>query len=162
MLLYLLRHGDAIEQGFDDASRPLSPLGEDQALNVAQAFLSLKLPLDLILSSPLRRAQQMGEMIGKELKLKEFHTTEYLVPGSNERQLFRQLNEYRKNSVLLVGHEPHLRLVASQIISGSRLAHIEVRKASLLCLETSTAIQPESGVLKWMLTAEQMKNLKGR
>src|SRR5205823_2457248 len=130
MLLYLLRHGDAIEKGFDDVSRPLSQLGEEQARNAANAIISLNLPLDLILSSPLLRATQMSEIIAKEVKLTDCRTTEYLVPQTDERQLLRQLNECEKSSVLLVGHEPHLRALVSLLISGSRHAHISVKKGA--------------------------------
>jgi len=39
MLLYLLRHGDAVEQGFDDVSRPLSPLGGGQTAKKKKYFI---------------------------------------------------------------------------------------------------------------------------
>src|SRR5437016_9029964 len=134
MLLYLLRHGDAIEQGYDDVSRPLSPLGEEHAANAANAFISMNLSLDLILSSPLLRAKQTAETIAKAMNVVECRTTEYLVPQTNERELLRQLNECEKNSVLLVGHEPHLRAFVSLLIAGSRHASIAVKKGTLLLL----------------------------
>jgi len=160
MLLYLLRHGDAVEQGFDDVSRPLSPLGEEQAANAANYFISLNLSLDLILSSPLLRAKQTAEIIGKVMNVAECRTTEYLVPQTSERELLRQLNECGRNSVLLVGHEPHLRALVSLLVAGSRHANIAVKKGVLLSLETSTPVQPVSAVLKWMLTNEQMKRMQ--
>ena len=160
MLLYLLRHGDAIEQGYDDVSRPLSPPGEEHAANAANAFISMNLSLDLILSSPLLRAKRTAEIIGNAINVTECMTTEYLVPQTSERELLRQLNECGRNSVLLVGHEPHLRAFVSLLIAGTRHANIAVKKGVLLALETSTPVQAGSGVLKWMLTSEQMKRLR--
>ncbi len=157
MLLYLLRHGDALESSTEDNERPLSSIGEDQAIWVAKTFSRFNLSLDLILSSPLRRAVQMTEIISKKLGGITWRPTEYLVPSTNERQLFRQLNDLGEQSVLLVGHEPHLRLIVSLLISGSRHTNIEMKKSTLLCLESHMPIQHESCILQWMLTAHQMK-----
>ena len=162
MILYLLRHGDAVDSGFDDSSRPLSPLGEEQAASVANVFSMFHLPLDAVLSSPLVRAKQMAEIISAAFKNVKCTATEYLVPGTNEKQLFRQLNELKKQSVLLVGHEPHVRTTASMLLWGSRHGQIEFRKATILCIECVHAVQPESGMLKWMLTADHMSMLRGR
>jgi len=94
------------------------------------------------------------------MNVAECRTTEYLVPQTSERELLRQLNECGRNSVLLVGHEPHLRALVSMLIAGSRHANIAVKKGVLLSLETSTPVQPVSAVLKWMLTNEQMKRMQ--
>lgn len=161
MILYLLRHGDALDSGFDN-SRPLSPHGEEQAANAANVFSVFHLPLDAVLSSPLMRAKQMADIISAALKNVKCTTTEYLVPGTNEKQLFQQLNEMKKQCVLLVGHEPHLRTTASMLLSGSRHGQIEFRKATMVCIECIHSVQPESGMLKWMLTADHMSMLRRR
>ncbi|HEV8538536.1 MAG TPA: phosphohistidine phosphatase SixA [Bacteroidota bacterium] len=161
MLLYLLRHGDALESGDDDASRPLSPLGEEQAMAAANTLIALHLYVEIILSSPLVRAKQTAECIRTVLRNPPHSVTEYLTPGTHERQLFRQLSECGRQSALLVGHEPHLREFTSLLISGSRHSRVEVRKGTMLCLETSIPVGSGSGGLKWMLTSEQMKRLVG-
>ena len=162
MLLYLLRHGDALESGYYDISRPLSLIGEEQAKVTADMLVTFKISVELILSSPLLRAKQMAEIIRKAIGDVEHSVTEYLVPGANERQLFRQLSDCNKRAVLLIGHEPHLRTFASLMIGGSRQSQIEVKKGTLMCLETTMPVKPESGVLKWMLAADQMKQLLAR
>jgi len=159
MILYLLRHGDALESGYDDGSRPLSPLGEEQAAIIADLFVKARLPLDAILSSPLLRAKQMAEIISGTIGSGKYTETEFLVPGTNEKQLFRQLNELGKQSVLLVGHEPHLRTFASLLLCGSRHVQIEMRKATMVCIECSRGAEPEIGVLKWMMTVDQIRTL---
>ena len=162
MLLYLLRHGDAVDSGYDDGSRSLSPLGEVQAALVANAFVTLHLPLEIILSSPLLRAVQTAEIIRQTMKNVNCVTSDYLVPGTNERQLIQQLNELREPSGLLVGHEPHLRTLASLLVCGTRHAQFEFKKATMICIECAQAVEPEGGALKWMLSVDQMEMLQRR
>jgi phosphohistidine phosphatase len=159
MLLYLLRHGDVVESGYTDSSRPLSSLGEEQAAVVAGVFVTFHLPLSAILSSPLLRAVRMAEIISEKITGVTCSATEHLAPGMNEKQLFKQLNELGMQAVLLVGHEPHLRRFVSLLLSGSSHAQIEFRKATLMCIECSREVQPEAGTLKWMLNIDQMNRL---
>jgi phosphohistidine phosphatase len=159
MLIYLLRHGDAVESGYTDSSRPLSSLGEDQAAVVANVFVTFHLPISTILSSPLLRAVQMAEIISEKVTGIKCSMTEYLVPGTNEKQLLKQLNELGMQSVLLVGHEPQLRRFASLLLTGSAHVQIEFKKATLMCIECIREVQPEGGTLKWMLNIDQMKGL---
>ena len=159
MLLYLVRHGDAAESGTSDSSRPLSSLGEEQAAAVANVFITFRLPLSSILSSPLQRAVQMAEIIAGKITGSTCTAIEYLVPGANEKQLLGHLNELGVPSVLLVGHEPHLRRFASLLLAGSFHTQIEFRKGTLMCIECSPEVQPEGGTLKWMLTIDQMNRL---
>lgn len=159
MILYLLRHGDAYESGYDDVSRPLTPVGEEQAMAAAKTFITFDLSVEIILSSPLLRAIQTAEIIRTALVGAEHKVTEYLAPGANERQLFRQLSDCGRQSVLLVGHEPNLREITSLLVSGSRRSRVEVKKGTMLCLETSVPVASESSVLRWMVTNVQMKML---
>src|SRR5438045_7454682 len=62
MLLYLIRHAEAVELGSPGAARDfdraLTPHGRDQARALAEAFARLKLPVDAVAASPLVRAHQ--------------------------------------------------------------------------------------------------------
>ncbi|HTK80717.1 MAG TPA: phosphohistidine phosphatase SixA [Bacteroidota bacterium] len=160
MTLYLLRHGDALESGYDDTSRPLSLIGEEQAATVANFFTAMRYPVGTILSSPFVRARQMAEIIGMKLGKGKPESTEFLVPGTNEKQLFQQLNDLRSGSALLIGHEPHLRTTASLLLSGSRELFVEFRKATLACIDCPRGVEPEAGALKWIVRVEQMETMK--
>jgi phosphohistidine phosphatase SixA len=83
--------------------------------------------------------------------------SEYLVPGSNPEQLFDLLNDQSAGSLLLVGHEPHLSATIAQLISGEETARIEMKKAGCACVEVAKPVERGRGVLKWLVTAEQMK-----
>jgi phosphohistidine phosphatase SixA len=161
MILYCLRHGDVLEQGYDDVSWPLSSLGEEQAAAAAKTLKASNINVDRILASPLMRAKQMAAIIQTMLEVKEFSLSEYLVPGTDHRQLFQYLNTLSDRSVLLVGHEPQLRGFISALVNKTRDCGIELRKGTLVCLDVARPIQPGGGMLKWLLTAEQMRHWQG-
>ncbi len=60
MKLYLMRHGLAIERGTfgEDRERPLTSEGIKKTQRVVKQFHKLGLNFDLIVTSPLVRAQQ--------------------------------------------------------------------------------------------------------
>ena len=158
MKLYLLRHGDAVESGTEDALRPLSALGEEQAHTVAAYLRASDNIPGYILTSPLTRALQMSVIIRDLLNVPGWAPTESLVPGSDQRQLLRELGTLNAGSVLLVGHEPHLQGLASYLIRGDRLGNYPFRKSSLAGVEIGVPIEAGAGKLRWMVSVEQMKN----
>lgn len=157
MLLYLLRHGDALnDPTLHDSERPLSDLGVQQA-SAAAEFLKLSgVSIGLVIASPLLRARQMATPTNVLLGVREFLTSEYLTPGSDQRQLFTLINTKNAESILLVGHEPHLSGTIALLLFGEAGARIEMKKASCACVETSLPIEQGRGVLKWLATADQM------
>jgi len=159
MYLYFLRHGDALTQGYDDASRPLSPLGEEEVKLATLTLKKLGVSLDAVLSSSLLRAKQTAEIVLRELGIKKFIITEYLVPGTDSRQLISELNELGKNSTLLVGHEPYLSSFISLLIGGSQATQIAMKKAGIACVESPVPIKSGNSVLRWLLSPEQMKHV---
>src|SRR5438445_5219171 len=62
MLMYLIRHAEAVELGTPGAARDfdraLTEHGREQSRALADAFARLKLPVDAIVASPLVRAHQ--------------------------------------------------------------------------------------------------------
>ncbi len=159
MLLYILRHGEAIEQGYEDVDRPLSSVGKEQSLVAANALKKLGASLDAIITSPLERAKQAARIIEKELEIKNLVTTQYLIPGSDHLELISQLNELGCNQFLLVGHEPHLSALISLLINGKTYTHVEIKKGSLALVETPTPIETGKGSLKWLLNLDLLKRL---
>src|SRR6516164_9711785 len=115
MEIYLLRHGLAVERGTsgynNDADRPLTDEGERKLQDIARAMRKMELDFDLILSSPYTRARQTAEIVAHGLKArKELEFSDSLTPDGSARELIESLNRLRPKpeSVLLVGHEPHL------------------------------------------------------
>ena len=156
MQIYLLRHGEALQRGFDDTSRPLSDRGEEEIRRAAKMLVEQKASINAILTSPLLRAQQTAAIMNQTLMSKELITTEYLVPVTDQRQIIDELNRRSLPAVLLVGHEPHLSGLVSLLISGSRASNIEMGKGSLALIESPIPIKPGSGTLRWLLSSECM------
>ncbi|NEO26328.1 MAG: phosphohistidine phosphatase SixA [Kamptonema sp. SIO4C4] len=65
MEVYLIRHGIAGDRNDypTDEERPLTDKGKSKTRKVAQRLKTLGLQFDLILTSPLRRAQQTATIL---------------------------------------------------------------------------------------------------
>lgn len=157
MKLFLLRHGDALSHAADDASRPLSPLGERQAAVAGRTLVRLNLRPRLVLASPLLRARQTAAIVMGELGVDGLLVTEYLSPTTDPRQLLEELNGRARTSVLCVGHLPSLQIAASLLVSGTRDAALGLATGTLIALETPPKAVYGSATLKWLFSYEQMK-----
>lgn len=109
-----------------------------------------------ILASPLLRAQQMAAAVRKELDSPPVVTSEYLVSDSAPRQILNQLRSLDAPTIILVGHEPHLSKTISLLISGEEGQKVEMRKGCIACVEIPLPLEPGEGILKWLITFEQM------
>jgi phosphohistidine phosphatase len=157
MLLYLLRHGDAIQDpSLNDAERPLSAAGKLQAATVGKFLQSNGVHIDVVLSSPLVRAVETADIVRSTIGIGRHELTEYLVPGTRKSQLIDLLNSTKPGAVLLVGHEPHLSQTISIFLSERESLPIEMKKCSLACLVASETIRSGHAMLQWLLTSEQM------
>jgi phosphohistidine phosphatase len=146
-----------------DADRPLIPKGKRQLRQIARAMQNLDLHFNLILSSPFLRARQTAEIVAKSLRLKKrLAFSDELTPGGDSKALIRQLNELKPASedVLLVGHEPYLSRLISQLISGGSDMGIDFKKGGLCKLETDLLRFGRCATLGWLLTPKQMKLMK--
>ena len=157
MLLYLLRHGDALtDSALPDSERPLSELGFRQATAAAQFLKRSGASVNLIITSPLLRARQMAVPTKELFGVTETQTSECLTPFSDQRQLFSLLNATTAESILLVGHEPHLSSTIALLISGETQSRAEMKKGSCACVETKRPVDRGSGILRWLATTELM------
>ncbi|MGA2247386.1 MAG: phosphohistidine phosphatase SixA [Verrucomicrobiota bacterium] len=166
MELYLLRHGLAVERGErgleDDSARPLTVKGRRQLRKSAGAIRKLGGRIDLILSSPYRRARQTAEIVARELKLKKrLKYAQALAPGGAVRNLLRQLGREQPapDKVLLVGHEPDLSRLVSLLTSGSQQLQLDFKKGGLCKLEGGKLRAGKCASLVWLLTPKQMRTL---
>ncbi len=131
MRLTLLRHGKAVEreewQG-DDADRPLTKDGIQQATRVLKAARGLIKAVE-IWTSPWLRARQTAELASGiwKLPLREMDWLASEAVPTPERASRLQAH----TDVVLVSHEPDLSELA-KFLSG---AHLDLRKSGLIFLE---------------------------
>jgi len=155
MHIYFLRHGDASSDSLiDDSKRPLTDLGVQQATLVGTFLQRINIVIDVVLSSPLKRAQDTTSIVLSNINKKQIVYSELLVNGSDPRQLFKQLNKFKVSSVLLVGHEPYLSEAISILIDENQNAKIEMKKCSLALVDISVPIHQGTGLLKFLMPVE--------
>ena len=163
MTLYLLRHGIAVDPGtpdfLNDADRPLTARGEEKLEQIARAMLALELSFDLILSSPYVRARQTAEIVARAFRPRQaVEVTECLTPGASPRKVIDLLvrRPSPAESVLLVGHEPHLSSLISLLVSGNTQATVLMKKGGFCKLSAETLKLGHCAQLEWLLTPKTM------
>ncbi|NJR69033.1 MAG: phosphohistidine phosphatase SixA [Synechococcales cyanobacterium CRU_2_2] len=131
MNLFLIRHGIAVDRGLyaQDEARPLTDKGQRRTQAVAHRLHQLGLTFDLILSSPLVRAQQTAAILHQASLSPRLGLSNDLAPEGRLEDWLGWLAQWRQDqkaqnqgspSLAIVGHEPNLGEWASQLLWGSR------------------------------------------
>jgi phosphohistidine phosphatase len=134
MDLLLWRHAEAFDidtDQTDDMLRPLTPRGTKQAQRMAQ-WLDQHLPDGVkILCSPALRCESTAAALGRKYKL-----CPELVPNRDARALLDLVQwPNARMPVLVIGHQPTLGTVASQLLEAT--GHpLSVRKGSVWWLRS--------------------------
>jgi phosphohistidine phosphatase len=149
MDLILWRHAEAHEarEGQDDLERALTPKGERQAQRMAQ-WLNQRLPEGArILASPAVRTQQTAQALERR-----FRTADALAPDTTPQALLEAVRwPVARDPVLVVGHQPVLGLVLSQLLGGSPQLSLAVRKGGVWWLRT----RQRDGAMQLLVLAVQ-------
>lgn len=129
MELLLWRHAEA-EAGMPDLARKLTPKGEKQARRVAQ-WLNTHLPESArILCSPAVRTQQTAQAL-VELTGGKLRIVAEIAPGASAEAFLRAVDwPNAKTTIVAVGHQPTLGLVASRLLCGAEQPWA-IRKSAL-------------------------------
>jgi phosphohistidine phosphatase len=151
--LHLLRHasaGDPAEWVGDDALRPLTRKGRRQAERLGAFLDAHGVRPDVIVSSPLVRAQQTAELVAGVLGM-TVRKDERLAGDFGRRELWELLRELGAREPMLVGHDPDLSELLGELI-GAR--GIFLRKGTLATLD----LEPDDGraiaALCWLVPPE--------
>ena len=157
MELVLIRHGIAEDreqwQGQNDWLRPLTNEGRDKLKLLSGVYAKMISPVDVLVHSPLLRAQQTAEILLKSIKAKYTLESEVLAPDSNPTEFVKWVQDYPKaEKVVCVGHEPNLSQIASSLLMGSGRLNIQFKKAGAMSLYFSDVIKEKSARLDWLVT----------
>jgi len=165
MNLYLVRHGIAEEAAASgrDADRQLTREGREKMRRVAEGLKALGLRFDLILTSPYPRATETAEIVAAALGGAETRVLPELAAGADISSLLAALRPYRQvDELALVGHQPDLGLLGSQVMTGApSLCPLVLKKGSVACFEIPTPRGSLRGELGWLLTPKQLRALAG-
>ncbi len=153
MEIYILRHGEAEprEARIPDGGRKLIEKGRRDVRAVVKAALRAKVHPELILTSPLSRAQETAALAAGLFHCERVVETRSLLPGARPELAWKEicaLQEVRQ--VLLAGHEPHLGHLIAFLLEAAVM--VDLKKAALVRISTPAKPGPPRGVLKWMIT----------
>ncbi|MFT7242935.1 MAG: phosphohistidine phosphatase [Candidatus Azotimanducaceae bacterium] len=158
MKLLIMRHGEATPLVDSDANRALTAWGVEQAKNAARTLVEKGHRPDLLLVSPLLRAQQTASEVTKEAYNKPSmvnqETLAILSPESSVENLvsylgqrFEQSLEQRgETEIMLVSHQPLVSLLIA-FFSGEQVG-MSTANVALVELNSWKRL---SGDLKWVI-----------
>jgi phosphohistidine phosphatase len=174
--LYLLRHGEAGKRpsaGSSISQRSLSINGEKEVEDISRSLNTLGIRFDFIVTSPLKQAYLTAVIVAKTFEVqKKIQEWSELTPEGNRLDLYHKLSQFKQGStILLVGHQPYLSNMISEIIFGIsgrakendrnyNEANIVLKKAGLARIRITSLIPEISGELLWLLTPRLLKRLQ--
>jgi phosphohistidine phosphatase len=160
MLVYFVRHASAGQHRLDpakDEKRPLDNDGIEQCTTIGRALASMETHVDLILSSPLKRAAQTASLVANELAYEEkIVLTPALRPDSNYGKFSALLGEHAEHeAIMVVGHNPNLSEFLGRLIGGGSRTGMELKKGAVARVE----VDRRRGILHWMVTPKLVRTL---
>jgi phosphohistidine phosphatase len=129
---------------------------------VAKGIKRLKLDLDWILTSPYRRAYDTADVVAKTVNArKKLKVIDELISEAPAEPLVRRLaREFRsKDSLMLVGHEPHLSRLISVLIGASSPLALDFKKGGLCKLSVDSLRYGRCATLEWWLPPKILRRL---
>lgn len=150
MDLFFLRHGEAEPRAASDVERRLTRRGESDVLGVIASRRAELAGIELIVTSPYRRARQTAKIAAQALGFeRELLITELLEPGAEPRALLHFIDTLGSGSVLLVTHQPLVGNVLS-LLSGDNI-WLGTGTAHLVALQAE-ALAPGFADARWAQT----------
>lgn len=166
MQLLVIRHAIAEERetfaatGEDDSRRPLTKRGERKMKDVAAGLRRVVGTLDALGASTLLRAQQTAEIVAGAYGDLPVHAVEALSPESDPRALVGWLRHHGSADVVaIVGHEPHLGMLVTWLMTGRLASRVALRKGGACLLECSVRAAAGGATLQWALTPSQLRRI---
>jgi phosphohistidine phosphatase len=161
MVIYFLRHasaGEHLSNPKKDEKRALDKVGIEQCGEVGRALAALDVQVDLILSSPLKRAAQTASLVGNELSYEgKLQFEDALRPAATFADFRKLLDKYAKHeAILVVGHNPNLSEFLGRSISESGCeASVDLKKGAVARVEMNR----NSGSMLWCITPKVLRSV---
>ncbi len=159
MRLLLLRHAIAEDRiawaagGKDDLDRPLSAEGRKRMRRIADTLAWLGPELELVLTSPARRAIETAQILFSALPGEPtLLTAPPLAPDGAITAVVALIKSHREaEAIALVGHEPNLSRLAGLLLAGSERSFLEMKKGGGALLEFPGRIAAGQASLHWLV-----------
>ena len=156
MRVYLLRHGIAEEAStaVPDAERALTAEGKRKLKRALSWLAAGETRIDLILSSPLKRALQTAEIARSCFKVAdEILPSKALQPNGSPHDAWEEIRIHNDiEHLLLVGHNPLFGDLAAYLLRSESLS-VDFKKGAVMCIGFESIGQKPRGTLEWYVPA---------
>ncbi len=157
MKVYLIRHAEAVDRAGDapDAARHLTARGRLSVRETARRLTGERFLPKVFLSSPLARALQTADILAERTGYEgEVIAAARLGPGFDLEGLNAVLDSFPgETEIALVGHEPDLGRVVSQLLSLPK--GYAMPKGAVAAVVLPDAGSRLRGTLDWLLAGDR-------
>ncbi len=161
MIVYLMRHGQAVPKGeaATDAERPLSAEGRTDAYAAAVGFKRLGLPVDLVWTSPLLRAWQTAELLSTVIGV-SMEICAALGPEQDVEAIFSELAlGLASRRAVLVGHQPGLEQIIASMLGGVAEMPMVLSPLGVVWCELPEFPHSRRGLVRGLFPGELLRRL---
>ena len=161
MIVYFLRHASAgthLSSPKKDEKRALDKTGIEQSTQMGRALAAMDVQVEVILSSPLKRAVQTASLVGNELGYEgQIPFEDALRPNASYADFRKMMQKYSKReTVMVVGHNPSMSEFLGRSISDrGGEAVIDFKKGAVARVD----MEQGTGSLLWCITPRLLKCL---
>ena len=166
MYILVIRHAIAEDRevfartGEDDALRPLTKAGRRKMRRAAAGLRTVVPDLAQIATSPLTRAVETGQILARKYHGVPTPQIPQLAPGKPLADLLSWLQQQPSDAVVaLVGHEPHVGLFTSWMLTGLQESFLLFKKGGACMLQCEGEIKPARAKLMWFLKPGQLRSM---
>lgn len=166
MQLLLIRHAIAEDRarfaasGRDDGLRPLTAEGRRKMGEAARGIAGELPELDLIATSPLRRAVETAAILAEAYGGCPRIEVAALGPaGRLEEMLAWLAGENPRRAVAAVGHEPDLGRLCAWLCAGRQLPILRFKKGGACLLDLGAEPAAGNATVLWAMTPGQLRRL---
>ncbi len=149
--LYIMRHGHSSNHhGMHDFDRELSEIGKKEVSKVAKWLFQNHQKPELVLVSPLKRAQQSFNQFQSEFpdKFVKYDATA-LVYTSPVASLMTEVSVYDESPILLIGHQPLLGEYTLKLLNNK--IEVDFHTASLVCINLEKIDKTTKAKIEWQI-----------
>lgn len=165
MQLLIIRHAIAEDReefaksGEPDDARPLTAFGKQRMVRNVRGLKRVVPAIDLLATSPLVRAVQTASVIADAYGIGEVAVCEAMRPERPIKDLARWLGRNREHDVVaVVGHDPHVSVLATWLMTGLEEPRVVFKKGGCLMLDVPN--RPSGGAtLLWAMAPAQLRRL---
>ncbi len=151
MRLYLVRHGEAVDEEVDP-QRPLSPRGRHGVERVGRFLISLSITVDAVWHSNKLRAVETAQILANSVKSAKGLIERQGLSPMDLIEPMKKIIEETDEDLMVVGHLPFLDRLASMLLSEKiDKGFFVFDEATTLCLEGN---HYGSWRILWMVTPQ--------